>query len=338
VGTTPAQAPRKARPTEHEVPIAIEIVAPARGETFHLHAEPSMPVIPLEARVLVQGTPVTIGSVRWELRLTGRYRVRDQAGSGHRLQAYALPAGHARSKPGERVRFELAPGEIVGGALEIKATFHGGAALEGLTASKKLTGCRVLGKDPPRREVEAFIAERGGSLAWLYLRMFCHESAHHLAQFARGSGGGNTPGFPLYGPPSGVGIVQRDPMAPEWRWPRGPIGHANNFFPRIFWDWKRNVAEGITSFHSDYLERGRRDLDLLRQKHPHLPMYPEGLLHRAAIRRYNGGTEFAASADGRHYVVSPAFTNNPGYVDAVLDDPHIDDHPVPAAVRARVWP
>jgi type VI secretion system secreted protein VgrG len=297
-----------------------------------------MPTLPLEARVLVQGEEVTLGSLRWELRLTGHYRVRDQAGSGYRLQAYALPAGHARSKPGERVHFELAPGALVGGALEIKAVFHGGAELGGLTASKKRAGCRVLGKDPPRHEVEAFISARGGSLAWLYLRMFCHESNHQLAQFAQGSGGGNTPGFPLYGPPSGVGIVQRDPTAGEWRFPRGPIGHENNFFPRIFWDWKHNVTEGITSFHSDYLERGRRDLDLLRQGHPHLQMYPEGLLLRAAIRRYNGGTEFAASADGRHYVVSPAYTNNPGYVDDVLDDPHIHGHAVPAEARARKWP
>ena len=83
-----------------------------------------------------------------------------------------------------------------------------------------------------------------------------------------------------------------------------------------------------------------RDLDLLRQNHPHLPMYPEGVLLRAAIRRYNGGIEFAASADGRHYVVRPSFTNNPGYVDSVLSDPHIDahKHPVPADARATVWP
>ena len=77
---------------------------------------------------------------------------------------------------------------------------------------------RCLARNPPRHEVEAFIVERAGHLAWLFLRMFCHESAHTLEQYARGSGGGNTPGQPLYGPPSGVGIVQRDPVEGEWHW------------------------------------------------------------------------------------------------------------------------
>ena len=76
------------------------------------------------------------------------------------------------------------------------------------------------------------------------------------------------------------------------------------------------------------------------RRHPHLPEPPEALILRSAIRHYNGGNEFAASPDGRHYVVSPSRTNNPGYVDSVLDDSHIDaqKYPVPAVARARIWP
>jgi type VI secretion system secreted protein VgrG len=199
-------------------------------------------------------------------------------------------------------------------------------------------GCQVLGKDPEASEVEAAIVETTGSLAWLYLRLFSWEST--LTQFATRSGGGNTPGWPLYGPPSGTGIVQRDPEAGDWDWPRARVTQPNNFFPRIFWDWKKNLAEGVSSFASTYIARGRADLDALRADHPGLPPYPEGVLLRAAIRRYNGGIEYVASGDGRHYVVSPYYTNNPGYVDDVLSVPQIDAHkyPIPADARATEWP
>jgi type VI secretion system secreted protein VgrG len=338
VGQTPAQPPKKSAPTEHPVPISLEILHPRPNATFDLLTTPAMPKIPLQARVLVQGQEVATGTVRWELHASGDYRVRDEAGTGYVLQNYVLPVGHTRTTPGKEVHFELASPEIVGGDLEVKAVFDGGAALGGVSASKSVKGCRLLGKNAPVSEVEAAIAEQGGPLAWLYLRLFWWESGS-LAQFAEGSGGGNTPGHPLYGPPSGVGIVQRDPTAGEWSWPRGRITRPNNFFPRIFWDWRKNLAEGISSFTATYIERGRADLDLLRREYPHLPPYPEGVLLRASIRRYNGGTEYGVSGDGRHYVVSPV-SSNPGYVDDVLFDPHVDAHkyPIPAATLAHEWP
>jgi type VI secretion system secreted protein VgrG len=338
VGPTPAQPRTKAKPTEHDVPISFEIVEPKQGSTFDLLVTPAMPEIPLHARVLVQGVPVTAGSVRWELHASGTYRVRDASGEGYVLQAYVLPVGDVRTAPGEAKRYALAAPELVGGDLEIKAIFDGGAELGGITASKSVKGCQVLGKDPDASVVEAAIVKLTGSLAWLYLRLFSWEST--LTQFARKSGGGNTPGWPLYGPPSGTGIVQRDPEATEWVWGKSRITQPNNFFPRIFWDWKKNLAEGVSSFATTYIERGRGDLDQLREDHPHLPPYPEGVLLRAAIRRYNGGIEYAASGDGQHYVVSPSYTNNPGYVDDVLSVPQIDPHkyPIPAAARATEWP
>ncbi|HVY46136.1 MAG TPA: hypothetical protein VHB21_09665, partial [Minicystis sp.] len=340
VATVPSQPAAHAKPTEHDVPVQIEIVDPKPHETHRLHTTPDMPELPLEARVLVGGKAVDVGHVGWTFRVEGHYRVRSSDGASYREQRYRLPAGHAMTSPSEKKRFRLAPGELVGGDLSIDVHFSGGEALGGLHASRRVTGLRVLGQNPPREAVERHIAERAGHLAWVLLRLFCFESLHKLAQFAEKGGGGNTPGEPLYGPPSGVGIVQRDPTAGEWHFPKNAVGEPNNFFPRIFWDWTKNLDEGISSFKGDYIERGRRDLDLLRQAHPHLPPYSEGVLLRAAIRRYNGGVEYGASADGRHYVVSPSYTNNPGYVENVLDDPHADAHrfPVPHDARARVWP
>ncbi|HEY4119001.1 MAG TPA: hypothetical protein VGM56_14145, partial [Byssovorax sp.] len=234
---------------------------------------------------------------------------------------------------------ELAPSELLGGNLSVVVHFAGGDALGGVHAKKTVGGMRVLGANPERADVDHYIAEHAGNLAWALMRLFCFESLHQLAQFARASGGDNTPGWPLYGPPSGVGIVQRDPSEGDWHFPKSRRAHANNFFPRIFWDWRKNLDEGITSFKTDYIERGRGDLDLLRREHPGLPMYSEGVLLRAAIRRYNGGTEYGVSGDGRHYVVSPVSTN-PAYVADVLGDPHVnaEKYPIPHDALAHEWP
>ena len=304
VGSTPAQPRTKATPTEHDVPITLEIVEPKPGTTFHLLSTPAMPEIPLHAQVLVQGKPVTAGSVRWELHASGTYYVRDASGLSAYQQPYVLPVGDTRTTPGEAKRYLLAPPELVGGELEIKVIFDGGPSLGGLTATKTVKGCQLLGTDPSAVVVEAAIVELTGSMAWLYLRLFSWESG--LTQFATRNANGNTIGWPLNGAPSGTGIVQRDPEAPEWVWPKSRVTSPNNFFPRIFWNWKKNLAEGISSFTSTYIERARGDLDALRAEFPHLPPYPEPVLLRAAIRRYNGGTEYVASGDGRHYLVDPA--------------------------------
>jgi type VI secretion system secreted protein VgrG len=339
VGKTPAQAVPLAKPTKHRVPISIAIVLPEPGKKLVIDPGdypktlPFMPTIPLEARVLVQGKPTSLGFVRWEFHVSGSYRVRDASGSSYRMQAYKLAAGTTRTKPNEKTSFTLAPAEIVGGQLEIKATFHGEADLGGVTVTKVVEGWTIAGKNPPRASVEQCIVEKAGDLAWVYLRMFCHESLHKLAQF-------QTSGDVLYGAPSGVGIVQRDPEAQEWAWPRARLTTPNNFFPRIFWDWVKNVEEGIRSFESTYVGRGRADLDALRRKHARLPEYSDGVLMRAAIRRYNGGTEYAGADDGARYVVAPAHTDNVPYVSDVLGDAHgtAPGYPVPADALARTWP
>jgi type VI secretion system secreted protein VgrG len=339
VGQTPAQATAKAKATDHQVPIAIEVLSPVAASKFSIEPgtfpgpDPSMPSVKLEARVLVQGKETSVGVVRWELTITGSYRVRDPAGAhGYRMQEFRFAAGTAETKPNEAKTMQLAPAEIVGGDLEIKATFVGGPELANITVTRVVTGYKVVGKNVARSAVEAMIVDKGGDLSWLFLRMFCHESNHALAQFKNEA--------VLYGPPSGVGIVQRDPTAEEWRWPTNRITTPNNLFPRIFWDWKKNVIEGISTFQSDYMNRGRRDLAKLRTNNPELPAAPIGVLIRASIRRYNGGVEF--TSDGTHYVVDPQTpAARVGYVDEVLGDQHgsqAASHPVPADALARIWP
>ncbi|MFT3771028.1 MAG: type VI secretion system tip protein TssI/VgrG [Minicystis sp.] len=341
VGTTPAQPAAKARPTDHAVPIAVEIVSPVLATKLEIDPgrypgpEPSMPLVTLCAKVLVEGKETSVGSVRWEFSISGKYRVRDHsAKAGYRWQEFKHAAGTARTKPNEEKSVRLTPAEVVGGDLEIKATFEGGPELGNVTAVKVLKGLKVLGKNGPRADVEKYIVDQSGDLAWLFLRMFCHESDHTLGQFKKGE--------VRYGPPAGTGIAQQDPEEDEWKWPPDRLTTPSNFFPRIFWDWRKNVVSGIHHFLSDKLPTGRRHIAKLRKNNPHLPQPPEGVIIRAAIRAYNGGREFDASADGRHFIVNPhTIPANVGYVDWVLGDTHsalAADHPVPADAKARIWP
>jgi type VI secretion system secreted protein VgrG len=341
VGTTPAQPTPKAKPTEHEVPIVVEIGSPSPGATFEIEPgsypgpAPSMPHVTLKARVLVQGQETSVGAVRWEMTIAGEYRVRDDSeDAGYRMQPFKFPAGTARTKPNEELKVLLMPTEIVGGDLAIKAVYEGGADLGNVKAVKVLAGLKVVGKNPPRADVERFVVDQAGDLSWLFLRMFCHESEHTLCQFKKTQ--------PRYGPPSGVGVSQRDPEASEWPWPKDKLTTPSNFFPRIFWDWRKNVVSGISYFLSVKVPAARWILGLLKKTHPHLPEPGEGVVLRAAIRAYNGGREYEASDDGSHYVVQPhTQPRNMGYVEWVLGDHHGTEapkHPVPADVQALMWP
>lgn len=350
LGETPAQRTAKAKPTEHDPGLEIEILSPAPGTKLSIHPGahpgpgPSMPWVHVQAQVRFKGQPVTVGSVRWELSISGEYRVRhhrphvkgerNSTFHDYRQQPFKYAAGTARTRPNETLKVQLLPAEIVGGDLEIKVTFEGGPELGNLTATRVVKGLSVVGENPPRDAVEALITEKTGDLAWLFLRMFCHESDHTLAQFKGEQ--------PRYGPPSGVGIAQHDPEEAEWVWPKDVLSAPNNLFPRVFWDWKKNVIDGIDCFHSGCIAAAHREIARLRRHHPDLPEPPVGLVMRSAIRHYNGGNELGASADGAHYTVAPhTIPANVGYVDWVLDDPHGHEapkHPVPADARARVWP
>jgi type VI secretion system secreted protein VgrG len=250
------------------------------------------------------------------------------------MQPFKLAAGTATTKPNEELSVQLKPAEIVGGALEIKATYDGGPDLGNLSAFKVLSGLKVVGKNPPRLDVEKYIVDQAGDYAWLFLRMFCHESDHTLGEFKNAQ--------PRYGPPSGVGVAQQDPEEEEWVWPKDRIGTPSNFFPRIFWDWRKNVVSGIEHFLSSKVPLARRLIAKLQKANPALPAAPEGLVLRAAIRAYNGGRELDASPDGAHYIVSPhTIAANVGYVEWVLGDPHgtlAPQHPVPDDVKLEIYP
>jgi type VI secretion system secreted protein VgrG len=341
VGSTPAQPTPKAKPTDHEVPIAVQIVSPAAGATFEIDpgaypgAEPAMPTLTLDAKVLVQGKETIAGTVRWEFTISGKYRVRDHAVAGNfRWQEFTFAAGTALTKPNEEKKVQLAPAELTGGDLQIKAVYQAGPDLGNVTATQVLKGLKVVGKNGPRIDVEKYIVDQSGDYAWLFLRMFCHESDHTLAQFKSAQ--------PRYGPPSGVGIAQQDPEEGEWVWPKDRLGTPSNFFPRIFWDWRKNVVSGMQHFLDTKVPTARRIVANMRKKNPNLPEPPEGLILRAAIRAYNGGRELAVSDDGKHWVVSPqTIAANVGYVEWVLGDPHgtlAPQHPVPDDVKLKLWP
>ena len=332
VGSTPAQPSRTAQPTSHTVPVKIDIVEPAAGQKLkidpHTHTtEPTMPTVKLKATVAVQGTPVTTGTVRWELHISGQYRVR--SGGSYREQAYDFPAGNTTTAPGEEKVFQLAPALITGGKLSVKASYVAGPEVGNAQLTKTIEAL-VVGGEPGSEEIAQYVIANGGDLIWLFLRLFLHESSY--LQFH-----GNDV---HYGPPSGVGIGQRDPEAPEWKWPAklaDRVTQPNNFFPMIFWNWKRNIDAGMAFFRNVKIPAGKADLDSLQGAYPDLPAPPQGLLLRAAIRRYNGRTEWDASADGKHYVLAAGRSD---YVNTVLgmEPPHAAEYPVPADVELTVYP
>jgi type VI secretion system secreted protein VgrG len=312
--------------------VKIVVVQPTAGQKLvidpHTHTtEPTMPTVTLEAKVFVQGVSVVTGTVRWELSISGQYRVRSSG--GYREQAYVLPAGSTTSAPEEKKVFQLAPALITGGKLSVTATYTAGPEV-GNAHLKQTIQALVVGGPPSDEEIALYIIDVGGDLIWLFLRLFMHESSFRQFQ------GSDV----LYGPPSGVGIGQRDPEAPEWKWPKklaDRVTQPNNFFPMIFWNWKRNIDAGMAFFRNVKLPAGKADLDSLQGDYPSLPAPLPGMVTRAGIRRYNGGTEYVASADGKHYVLD---TSRSDYVNVVLgmEPPHAAEYPVPADVQTTVYP
>jgi len=303
-----------------------------------------MPTVRVQARALCDQQEATKAIITWEFLVSGTYPVRQ--GSGAKRQAYRFRLGTAKSTSGEAVDVDLGQWKrlIVGGMLEVRASFQhasGGQAL-------KSVQCHIRGENPQRADVEDLIRREAstafpcGDESWALLRIFCHESNHRLQQF-------KPDGTFLVGAPAGIGIVQRDPEAREWNFPPGTarVTQPNNFFPRIFWNWQENVREGIQFFRSAKLPLARRDLRHLQaaaaKKGLFLPSPCLGVVYRAAIRRFNGGSEYAfrkippsaVSVNGVGVTVSAVYkvspkSLRPAYVDDVLSDPHITD-PIPAA-------
>ncbi|QBY55928.1 peptidoglycan-binding protein (plasmid) [Cupriavidus oxalaticus] len=314
---------------------------PRAGEKLSIHAGnfpatgPSMPAVTVLGRVLANGHPVPDAGISWEFRVSGNYRVRsgvsDHCGSvpSCRLQTYAFTLGQIVTSSGKQdfVDLALLTPLIVGGSLEVKATIRDAT---GRTFTRTVR-CLVAGENPSRAQVEALIRAEvgpGGALvgacgddSWALIRIFCHESGHTLSQFRQD-------GSVLVGPPAGIGITQRDPEIGEWQFPASRETQANNFFPRIFWNWQENVREGIRAFRAKQaLANGdlRRLQEQAQREGRQLPAFCVGILLRAAIRRYNGGTEYVLgrgrARNQASYEVNPHTPpDRAGYVNQVLGD------------------
>jgi type VI secretion system secreted protein VgrG len=299
---------------------------------------PIPPTVELLARVYVRGAETIAGVILWNLWIHGDYQVRK--GKKHRDQAYHLFLGSTIGTPGVSFFYQLPM--VVGGRLEVTAEY---ISVGQRTAPVSVT-CQVLGRNPRRSDVEELVKSLSGEDAWALLRIFSHESLHQMWQFNDGARR-KPKGYPLYGAPSGVGVGQRDPEAKEWVWPALKEGATNNFFPRIFWDWQENIREGVTAFLEFYLakEATRFLKEIQVESGGTLPDPPRALLLRAAIRRYNGGKEYALGTDKHghfYYKVEPdTLEGHEEYVNQVLDEEHYEGDttvPVPEDASKLRWP
>jgi outer membrane protein OmpA-like peptidoglycan-associated protein len=347
--------PRPPRPRPRARPLDILIDAPRPNEEFFIEPgafdrsiDPVMPFVKVLGRVLSNGQLVPNAQITWAFKISGVYRVRSEPGNRCgtvdrcRLQDYVFDIGRVVTTSGRQDFIELRhlTTLTVGGNLDIEATTRDAA---GRTV-RKTVRCKISGRNPDRQAVEQMIGTLGrngpcGDDSWALLRIFCHESGHTLHQFTRN---GNV----LFGPPAGVGITQRDPEVKEWGFPRDAITQTqpNNFFPRIFWNWQENVREGIQFFRTHKLPDARRDLRALQQRAQQqglqLPDPCIGVVMRAAIRRFNGGTEYSfrrTDPGSASFVVHPrTIETNLEYVNQVLGDhrhPQIALPPVPNNAR-----
>jgi outer membrane protein OmpA-like peptidoglycan-associated protein len=340
----PPQPRRRRRPPGRVPPtrasLVLRIDRPTTGELLFIEpgtfptSGPSMPAVTVMGTVLMSGQQVPGARIEWRFEISGHYRRR--AGGGPVEEPYQFDlGGPAVTVSGSQdfVEFShLGKDLIVGGTLEVTATARVSA---GSVIAKRR--CAVLGRNPARVDVEAMLRQLGsagmcGNDGWALMRIFCHESAHRLEQFRDGR--------PLIGPPAGVGIVQRDPGASEWIFPHDRLRTPNNFFPDIYWNWHKNVREGVAFFRGPKLAAALQDLAGLRAAASHkgrpLSAPCPGVKMRAAIRRYNGGSEYRSEAvpgqpQRSDYVVRQ-HTTNPAYVDLVLGDAHVTD-PIPAVFR-----
>jgi GH24 family phage-related lysozyme (muramidase) len=309
VGRTAAKPIQSAKMTKHTVPLETKVSSPKGTEKLVIKAgahpgmDPVMPRIKLKASATLGGQPISEGTFRWQLWMSGRYKTR--AG----MQEYHLLAGEARTEPGKAVNFRLAPPSVVGGNLMVKVHFEHPQL--GVAQMKAVKGIKVQGKNPTKAHIQALIEELEPDLGWLLFPIIDQESRYR--QF-------KTPSKVLVGKPAGIGISQRDPMTSEWGTKKLDPGEPNAFFPRIYWDWKENVRAGVELF-KEKERAARRHLDNLQKKHD-LPPYSKGMLARETLRRYNGGVEFGV-ADG-DWAIEPRTKSKPG------------SPPLPAARRRYV--
>lgn len=302
---------------------------------------PIMPTVPVKATAFVNGRASTTVPITWQFQVSGTYIRRAPDDQHAASERYSYDMGTAITSSGDTDFIDLGllrPGLIVGGSLRITAKATAGSSRA--SAARTL---KIVGKNPSLDDLAGMLRALGsqgmcGNDAWALLRVFKQESNHE--QFRQN-------GAPKIGPPAGVGIVQRDPVTAEWRFPRDRRGTPNNFFPKIYWDWQANVVEGISLFRGAKLGAARRALAALQREaarlHRPLPSPCPGIVMRATIRAYNGGTEYRRinGPPGRSlYQVHPRTrADQVHYVNSVLGFTFPSD-PIPPAFQgifSQTW-
>jgi len=114
--------------------------------------------------------------------------------------------------------------------------------------------------------------------------------------------------MPTFGAPHGYGVGQLDPP-----------GNIDRL-----WDLEANVIESIRRLLIDSGRRAQGDLGLGNNAAA-LTQKERAVFHRAAVRRYNGGTEFVRNAANTDWMIRPSVRNEPNiyYPDAVLRTPQV---------------
>lgn len=225
----------------------IKIVAPIEGQTFWIEAEPEpkMPTISCQANVIgIEPDPTANTEFLWEAVITY--------------------TDHGRN---DVSKFES--GKLVGGAWipDFKNVVAGGnltikvkAVIDGKEYQDSIT-CYIRGKNPDKETVK-------DTLGTLILQVICYKEAYPKWQQFDDSG------LPVFGPPSGFGLMQLDPPSSSDQ----------------IWSWLKNVQEGksrwqekiaMSKYHVKQVKKANAD-----QKVPNLS--PEQK-EREAAYLYRGG-------------------------------------------------
>lgn len=229
--------------------IDLRVAGPAENAKLPLTADPAMPK--LDARVEIAGLPADQDpsgiTVRWTLQMINRYVVpKNRWLDDVRTVATGTTSGIAAA-------WQLpADTPVVGGWGRLTAT----ADIAGVadpTVTSEPRWIDIPGTNPGQSAVAAYLADHAGADAGALTHIACHESGRTFDQFRETAqsltirykgqqiavpaasdkipdGWPNpAPLRPLFGYPSGVGIMQLDPAS----------------YPAQQWDWQANVLGGI---------------------------------------------------------------------------------------------
>lgn len=133
---------------------------------------------------------------------------------------------------------------------------------------------RIRGKNPTKQAVK----DRLGSLE---LQVIAYKESR-FRQF-------DADGLPIFGPPSGFGVMQLDPPPS----------------PEVIWNWKANVDAGIKVYKTKLREAKGYPARVRKNKFPEARDFNEKELKLEAYQRYNGGAYWEWSNPQKKWVPAP---------------------------------